>query len=289
MDKGLIRLTKKVATKIMPGYRVALRNEQRLERLLGTNTDSEMFKYACLALEVHETHMASFSEFKKCHKGCSVVIVACGPSMKYYTQISNFPHVGVNASFQNPNISLDYYFTTDYAHKNPWFEDLKYQNFVKFFGQFPAGKYRDMFQIPERLIEENNGRRFFLGAPSEDIHLNIEYYPLMGFHSIVFQAIHFSLYTRPDRIFLVGCDCSADGYFDGSPQLDDVMKCGIPYWLRGYRKLKDFVTQIYPEMEIISINPVGLKGLFQDVYTPEYLAAHPKNKENGCKMLRDVL
>ena len=35
-----------------------------------------------------------------------------------------------------------------------------------------------------------------------------------------------------------------------------------------------------PDIEIISINPVGLKGLFHDVYTEEYLIDHPEiNRE----------
>ena len=289
---GLMEAGKKLAAKVLPGYRVALRNEQRLERLLasaaGTNIDSDALKAACLALEIHETHTASFAEFRDCHRGRDVVVVACGPSMKYYSQIENAPHIGVNAAFKNPNITLDYYFTTDYEHKNPWFEELEQYDFIKFFGQYPAGEFRDRFQVPERLIEANHGRRYFQGAPSEDIHLDIEYYPLMGFYSVVFQAIHFALYTRPDRLFLVGCDCTADGYFDGTKQTIGTSDFGVPSWLRGYRKLKDFAAQFYPELEIVSVNPVGLKGLFRDVYTQAYLAAHRDIRAGGCELLEDM-
>ena len=31
--------------------------------------------------------------------------------------------------------------------------------------------------------------------------------------------------------------------------------------------LKDFVDDYYPDIKIISVNPVGLKGLFEDMYT----------------------
>ena len=39
---------------------------------------------------------------------------------------------------------------------------------------------------------------------------------------------------------------------------DDVIKL----WL----KLKKFAKTYYPDTEIISVNPVGLKGIFKDVY-----------------------
>ena len=30
--------------------------------------------------------------------------------------------------------------------------------------------------------------------------------------------------------------------------------------------MKEFISQNYPETEIVSVNPVGLKGLFTDIY-----------------------
>ena len=32
----------------------------------------------------------------------------------------------------------------------------------------------------------------------------------------------------------------------------------------------------YPSIDIISINPVGLKGVFKDMYTRSYLEQHPE-------------
>ena len=246
-------------------------------------TSSIDLNIACFAIELHETHKASFSEFRDCNTGKDVVVVATGPSMKYYSQIPDIPHIGVNAAFKNENIKLDYYFTTDYESRNEWFEELKNYDFIKFFGQYSAGVYRDRFQVSEQLVRENNARRFFQGAPNEDININIEYYPLMGFYSITFQAIHFAIYTNPKRIFLVGCDCDSSGYFDGTQQLF----ANLPKWAKGYEKVKFFVERFYPETEIISINPVGLKGLFTDVYTENYLSNHVEINRNECKILTE--
>jgi len=82
------------------------------------------------------------------------------------------------------------------------------------------------------------------------------------FGSVVFSAIEFALWTNPKRIFLVGCDCTSTGHFDNATD-----KTGLPTSMRAtYVKLKGFAHTYYPDTEIISVNPVGLKGLFRDWY-----------------------
>ena len=298
------RIVKKILRHVSPAYRVALRIERKIDNgdkiVPKKNYASSLSKTlwdswtltsninlytSCLAQEIHDTHMASFREFKGINAGKDVVIVATGPSMRYYTQMPQAIHIGVNSAFKNPKIQLDYYFTTDFESRNEWFFELKNYNFIKFFGQYSAGKYRDRFQVPEKIIEENHGRRFFQGAPNEDIFINIEYYPLMAFYSITFQALHFAIYTNPKRIFLVGCDCSSEGYFDGGKQLF----ANPPKWLKGYIKFKDFINRFYPDTEIISVNPVGLKGLFRDVYTEDYLLEHSESITSPCETLDHII
>ena len=48
----------------------------------------------------------------------------------------------------------------------------------------------------------------------------------------------------------------------------------------GYAQMKMFARFYYPETEIISINHVGLCGLFKDVYTDEYLEALKREKSS---------
>lgn len=300
---------KKICTHFFPAYRVATRVEQKIDNYYNgrsliktaskpvatsltkskwdswTLTSNINLHIVCLAQEIHETHKASFAEFRNCHIGEDVALVATGPSMKYYTQIPCIPHIGVNAAFKSPNIKLDYYFTTDFESKNEWFFELKNYDFVKFFGQYSTGVYRDRFQVSENLILENHARRFFQGAPNEDIAIDIQFYPLMGFYSIAFQALHFAIYTNPRRIFLIGCDCSSEGYFDGSAQLF----ANPPKWFKGYQKFKKFVERFYPETEIISVNPIGLRGVFRDVYTADFLADHPEIDASQCNLLTDII
>ena len=97
------------------------------------------------------------------------------------------------------------------------------------------------------------------------------------------QALHFALYTNPKAIYLVGCDCNLTGYFDGTAQ--KTASNNIDFWMIGYKKMKEFAAHFYPETEIISINPVGLKGLFRDVYTENYLDDHPEIDRSRCEVL----
>ena len=42
----------------------------------------------------------------------------------------------------------------------------------------------------------------------------------------------------------------------------------------GWRRMKKFANVYYPDTEIISINPVGLKGIFRDEYQKEIVKAN---------------
>lgn len=248
-------------------------------------TGSPTLQRLCLANEICDTHKAAFSEFKGCHKGQAVAVIGCGPTLNDYSQMKGVPHIGVNASFQKKDLTLDYYFLWRYIPE--WRHELKKQKFIKFFGNNRVFGALDVF--PEYVIEENNARRYFNGWPNTDIHTNIEYYPLMAFGSVIFAAIHFALYTRPKQILLVGCDCSMDGHFySPEPYSESEREIGIPIWFQGYRKLKTFVALHYPDTEIISVNPVGLKGMFHDVYTEIYLDTHPEIDRRSCEILNPL-
>lgn len=248
----------------------------------GIDTGNPLLFLQCLANEVHDTHKASFAEFKACHKGEDVAVIGCGPSMNYYSPLHGVFHVGVNASFKRKDLPIDYYFLIHYIQE--WCEELKNFNFIKFFG-CRLGDTDDVF--PQIVIEENNARMFFSGYRNP-IQCDIEYYPLMGYESVIFRAIHFAMYTRPKRLFLVGCDCAYSGHFDGSQLSRFDEAYSIPIWLEGYKVFKQFAARHYPDTEIISVNPIGLKGMFRDVYTESYLEAHPEFDRSTVEILNSA-
>ena len=98
----------------------------------------------------------------------------------------------------------------------------------------------------------------------------------------VFSAMQFIFYTNPKRIFLIGCDCS-NGHAFKTPEAFDLYNTQKQGWL----KVKEFRDNYYPNTEIISVNPVGLKGVFRDVYTKEYLHKHPEINSDGLEILED--
>lgn len=253
-----------------------------IERQVAESQGSKIFEHLCLANELHDIHKTSFSEFRACNKGKTVVVVGTGPTLSYYNQIEGALHIGVNSSFLKDDLALDYYFLLHYELE--WCKKLKDYHFIKFFNINRRFDSKDQF--PEQFIEENNGRRFFSmsDVPGVQIHTNLECYPLMGFESIIFRAIHFALFTMPERIIFVGCDCSKAGHFDLPPEEAYEMDRYISAWMIGYREVKKFASFHYPNTELISLNPVGLKGLFRDMYTESYLDAHSELNRKEYKI-----
>lgn len=239
----------------------------------------ELLEAACLANEIHETHKASFSEFKACHRGRTVAVAGSGPTLLHYTQMSGIPHVGVNSTYLK--LDLDYHFLLHY--KPEWCDKSKTRNCVQFF----CVNQRSVSDIafPEYVIEEHGARMFYDTVMTSKLHTNIEYFPLVRSNSVIFPALQFALYTRPKQILLVGCDCSSEGHFDGSNNgcLQD--KNSARTLPSAYRRLKTFAQLHYPDTEIISVNPVGLKGMFRDMYTESYLDAHPELDRAQCEIL----
>lgn len=254
---------------------------QIMSELLIPHIDTHLLDYMCFANEIRDIHTASFAEFKGCHAGRTVALVASGPTLNYYTQIKGISHIGVNNTFLNPNLALNYLFATDYGQGTAtWYDRLKDYNCVKFLGLGGwTAESRDLYRIPEDIIDANHGRRFYtLPTENNELHCDIEHYPLMG-GSVVHAAFHFALYTRPKRILLIGCDCSGADRYSDSPGF------GYSCFTSAWRIAQRFASRYYRDTEVISVNPVGLKGLFRDVYTERYLDTLPEDSRTGCEVL----
>lgn len=242
-----------------------------------------MFSLVCLSNELHDMHKATFSEFRSCHRGRTVAVVGTGPSMDYYAPVQGIPHIGVNASVLREDLKLDYYFLAHYIPE--WCNKLKNYDCIKFIERTDWSVLNDRF--PEYVIEELNARRYFASEPSRDIRTNIEYHPLMGYYSIIFRALNFAIFTRPKRILLIGCDCLKNGHYSnggGDGPMGANVKYNLPIWVEGHKSFKHFLGMYYPDTEVISVNPTGLKGIFRDMYTKSYLEAHPELDRATCEI-----
>lgn len=230
---------------------------------------------------VYNLHNKVFPQFKGIYRGKKVVVIAAGPTLNDYSPLSTAVHIGVNKTFMQKKVDLDYLFILDYPNcKDVLDEANSYRrNQCKKFYGMPQEQNHPCF-IPDSKCPEDV-YRYFINNSWNDLQEQFNYdlstQTLPCFFSVSFQAIAFALWTQPAELYLVGCDNDFSKHFDNSPLLSYDKKWVDMHKIRtmdGFRKLKNFSSIYYPDTKIISINPVGLKGIFHDVYTKSYLQKH---------------
>ena len=220
-------------------------------------------------------HQKTFSLFKNCNNGKAVVLIGAGPTVNNFIPIKNTICCGLNRAFLFDKVKFDYLFAIDKLGIQDYYNEfLNYtgNQCIKFVGDQNANAD---FQIPESYALKMKCLRYKTTTNLTDhkFTLDIDSEPLGNFCTISLQAMQFLLYTNPKRIYLVGIDCTfaTKGHFIGSapnttlrgenPHNNDLRS------VINWKELKDFADNYYPDTEIISINPVGLKGIFKDIYT----------------------
>ena len=217
-------------------------------------------------------HLQTFPKFKGIHKGKDICLVASGVTADRYFPIDNRIHIGVNRSFQigNYRIPMDYIFIQDFSGKTPEYiddlDDYRKGHCQKFYGLTVEWNDNPNRVIPESHAIKAKALRYrtdwaCIDGFQPEFAYDISTQPLGCFGSIVFPALQFALWTYPKRIYLVGCDCTTDGYAYAKTDKNFLKPDRI---VSAYKKFKGFANKYYPDVEIISINPVGLKGIFKD-------------------------
>ena len=104
---------------------------------------------------------------------------------------------------------------------------------------------------------------------------DIDSRPIGNFPNVALDCMQFALYMNPKKLYLVGLDHSGK-YFKNYDRKEDSDNERDSYWARygsrtleKWRECKHFASIFYPDTEIISVNPVGLKGIFTDLYQTE--------------------
>lgn len=232
------------------------------------------------------------SKFKNCYKDKSIACIACGPTVNYFKPANDMVLCGVNrATRKFDNLDILFRQDNDSVDKsfNKEMDSYKGNDCIKFFG----------IHSPHRLsININNGMNIdripassFLGKNvypfllDDMFHakwaIDLEVEPFGDIGGIVYSALQFLLYTNPKRIYLVGHDCNEGFFYNTSVKQDYRNRVNL------YVEFKGFVERIYPNIEIVSINPVGLKGLFKDVYTQSYVDDHPELKDESIEIINE--
>ena len=235
--------------------------------------DLRMLRIITHANAITNTHRETFTKYKNCHAGQDIALVATGPTLDYFESIKGCVYVGVNKAVSYDKIHFDYLFFQDYAHVQAR-EILglisRYEGAKKFYGILQDMTRQDWI-VPESAAIRDKAERYYLVTPSKYTY-DIANEPFGDRYSVSFAAMQFILWTNPRRIYLVGQD-NTMACFDHS--MADLYN---HHRLREWKEMAQFANTYYPDTEIISINPVSLKGVFKDMYTRSYLAEHQELK-----------
>lgn len=231
-----------------------------------------------LGLASHYNSRA-FSEFKGAFTGRDVVLLAAGPSVNDFKPIPDAIYIGMNRSFLYDKVQLDFLFAIDMLGIESFmdgFAEYCGNNCIKFIGDQNEGRGRD---IPESyFLRLKNARKYktdiFIDTGGK-IPVDIDVLPVWNSNSIAHQAMQFALFGNPRRIYLVGCDCSGvqSGHFIAGASDDKMVgSFSDEFWnqsknalINGWLQIREFAAVYYPGTEIISVNPVGLRGIFTDL------------------------
>ena len=231
--------------------------------------------------EVCRVNTKAFAEYRNAFRGKEVVIVANGPTLNYYKPIPNAIHIGLNWAWRKENIRFDYIFAQDSGYFKNVAKDNDIPQLTKriaskvFIGKRVAVGHDIFIDPAESALSINNSVQYYLNwaRSGQTIYQDICTHPLINFFSVVNSALHFAMFTHPEKIYLAGCDVSPIGHFYDKKGSNLSANLNVVAMKIGYARIKMFARLYYPDTEIISINPVGLRGLFKDVYTDEYRKA----------------
>ncbi len=241
----------------------------------------EEFRAMACLIKAQSVHKETFGPYRGIHTGGEVVVMGTGPTLKHYVPIPGAIHIGTNAAFKWDKAKLDYLFLQDGVfvdmpdRNNPprgWsYHDInRYDGdgCVKFYGiaQRMLMEKTPTIRLPLADVIEAGARPFILEDPERNsIAYDLTYEPMGCYSSIVHSAFQFAMFTNPKRIYLVGCDCAFSSGKRGQHNT-----FGSAYGLiRDWRIFKKHLDENYPELEVVSINPVGLQGLFTDMFTAD--------------------
>ena len=227
----------------------------------------------------------AFTEYKDKHNGDHGVLFATGPSINKFSynviysdtgssqEKDKLIKAGVNYILQHSNIAPDlhYYFFGDGRKQKYLSQVPEYTPKIAKFAHTLAGgrSYGHNWHIsPKAAVSQYNaipyeeawdgGTKFVKDIANEYIFGKC----------VSLRAIQFMLYTGLQRIYLVGCDATHGLGGERLQWFGDEETTGVrneskPWW----NNLRKFIDTEYPGVEVISVNPIGLKNIMhRDIY-----------------------
>ncbi|MBQ3343824.1 MAG: hypothetical protein IJG84_18125 [Kiritimatiellae bacterium] len=226
-------------------------------------------------------HQKVFPQFKGIHVGRDIAVIATGPSLLKYKPIPGCINIGVNSAFMREGLDFDYIFAMDlYSVKDylPQMNEYRKGKCIKFYGllnEFLISESTN-YTISESDAMAAGAFRFRTDfAPIPGMRMKFAYdistFPLGDCYSTVFAALQFACWTHPKTIYIVGCDSTDTGHYNSKALEADLAKTRpmVPDSYnkirQSWREFKVFVKAYYPKIRVVSVNPVGLRGEFEDL------------------------
>lgn len=225
-------------------------------------------------------HQKTFPQFKNYCEGKNLVVCGAGPTLQKYKPIEDAVHIAVNRSFLYEPVQFDFIFAQDMdGIRMVQNELIQYRpgKCIKLLGT----QLGNQKEIPEALAIKCEALRF-----NTDLYIYKNGYKSKCVQDIDSRAIgnmpnagmsvlQFALYMNPNTLYIVGCDMTGTHFADGNQAPKGLMaekELFDSYWITEQKKLLDkwlelkrFASVYYPETKIISVNPIGLRGVFEDL------------------------
>lgn len=225
-------------------------------------------------------HQKTFPQFKNACAGKKIVICGAGPTLKKYKPIQGAVHIALNRSFLFDKVDFDYIFAQDWdGIKMVQQELIDYRpdKCVKLLGCYQVQNPK---AIPESFVIDSRALRFNIdsyiygnGFKSKFVK-DIEYRCLGGMPNVGLSVMQFALYMNPSELYIVGCDQSGAHFANGNNNAQQaaaekkIIEKEWTEWhdmlINKWKELKSFASTYYPNTKIISVNPVVLRGIFED-------------------------
>lgn len=201
-------------------------------------------------------------KFRSIHNGKDIYIIGSGATAnKFRPKIDkNIIYIGINKAFLDKRISFDYLFRQDnWTEYSEEFVNYRKDKCLKFLAIINTDNSIGIRQFDATKIR---GIRYVLdGVIMGPIPYDISIQPFADLRGTVFSALQFAFYTEPKRIFLVGFDLGNGNNYSKNNNI-----YSYNYQYESWLKIKRHAKLYYSDIDIVSINPVGLKGLFEEIY-----------------------
>jgi hypothetical protein len=232
-------------------------------------------------MNIVELYHPQLLQYKNKHQNQTCYIFGSGPTVNDFIEQEPGSYIGCNHIIKNEQIKnkLQYYFfghgymehnndnTPIYGNHKQEVDNLPYD--LEKFAMVSRDNNIDVHGFTYDDIE----RLTTINALPCDINIHninkdLEYNSFLN-HSIVFPAIQFALYCGYTKIYLVGCDCN--GFYHSNSYHNNTntnVDNSLVYW---WEQMYNFKQNYYPDVNINSINPQGLKNIMDnDIFTLNY-------------------